>query len=703
MARKIFNREISWLAFNHRVLQEAADPNVPLLERIRFLGIFSNNLDEFFKVRVATIKRMIDIQEKNQTVEGERPRKVLAQIQKKVIELQSEFESTFRLILKELEKENIYLINEKGLNEEQARYVRTYFEDKVLPALSPVMLFNVTEFPALRDKSIYLAVRLSHSGKKLPPEYALIELPTAVISRFLVLPKEQDRTYIILLDDVIRFCLGDVFAIFPYDTFEAYTIKLTRDAELDYDNDLSQSFLEKIAQGLSNRKSGQPVRFVYDASMPPEMFNYLIQRMGLDVDDNLIPGGRYHNFKDFMNFPDLGKTHLLYPPAPPAEHPLMRTPGSILEIMKQQDFLLHCPYQKFPHFINLLREAAIDPDVTSIKITLYRVGQNSKVIQALLNAARNGKDVTAILELQARFDEKNNIYYARKLEEAGVNVIFGIKGLKVHAKLVLITRRENRQNVQYACVGTGNFHEGNAAVYTDLLLFTSDKRITSEVERVFSIFNEPYLNYTFRYLLVSPLSMRQRIVRLIDNEIKNARAGKEAYIDIKINHLVDRGMVNKLMQAQEAGVKIRLIVRGICSIYTGHESGKPIDAISIVDKYLEHARFFFFCNGGEELCYLSSADWMTRNLDHRIEVASPVFSPELKEQLRKIFEIQWSDNVKARIINDQQNNPYRPHTHPPVRAQIVIYDLYQQLQNIPVDRKPAPSLEKSTISHLSRA
>jgi polyphosphate kinase len=703
MARKIFNREISWLAFNHRVLQEAADPNVPLLERIKFLGIFSNNLDEFFKVRVATIKRMIDVQEKNQTVEGERPRKVLAQIQKKVIELQSEFEDTFRKILKELEKENIYLINENGLNEEQAKYVRTYFEDKVLPALSPVMLFNVEEFPALRDKSIYLAVRLSHSGKKLPPEYALIELPTAVISRFLVLPKEQDRTYIILLDDVIRFCLNDVFAIFPYDTFEAYTIKLTRDAELDYDNDLSQSFLEKIAQGLSNRKSGQPVRFVYDGSMPPEMFNYLIQRMGLDVDDNLIPGGRYHNFKDFMNFPDLGKKHLLYPPAPPAEHPLMRTPGSILAIMKQQDFLLHCPYQKFSHFINLLREAAIDPDVTSIKITLYRLGQNSKVIQALLNAARNGKDVTAILELQARFDEKNNIYYAKKLEEAGVNVIFGLKGLKVHAKLVLITRRENKQNVQYACVGTGNFHEGNATVYTDLLLFTCDKRITSEVERVFSIFNEPYHNYTFRYLLVSPLSMRQRITRLIDNEIKNALAGKEAYIDIKINHLVDRGMVNKLMQAQEAGVKIRLIVRGICSIYTGHASGKPIDAISIVDKYLEHARFFFFCNGGKELCYISSADWMTRNLDHRIEVASPVFSPELKEEIRKIFEIQWSDNVKARIINDQQNNPYRPHTHPPVRAQLVIYDFYQQLQEIPVNRKPAPSLEKATVTHLSRA
>jgi len=683
MSKKIFNREISWLSFNHRVLQEANDQNVPLLERIKFLGIFSNNLDEFFKVRVATIKRMIDIQVKDKKVEGERPKKVMAMIQKKVIDLQDEFENTFRNIVHALEMENIYIINESQLHGVQAEFVRDYFEDKILPALSPIMLQYVEEFPYMKDKSIYLAVRLSDSQEKAKSEYALIEVPASIVGRFLVLPEEGGKKYIILLDDVIRFCLSDVFTIFPFDRFEAYTVKLTRDAELDFDNDLSQSFLDRISQGISNRKSGQPVRFVYDSAMPDDMFHYIINRLGLNVDDNLIPGGRYHNFKDFMNFPSIGGPHLVYPHMPPAEHPLIKSSKSILALIREKDFMLHCPYQKFSHFINLIREAAIDPDVTSIKITLYRVAQNSKVMQALLNAARNGKDVTAILELQARFDEKNNIYWAKKLEEVGVNVIFGIKGLKVHAKLVLISRKENHRIIHYACVGTGNFHEGNAAVYTDLMLFTHDKRITSEVNKVFNMFSETYLNYNFRWLLVSPISMRRHIMELIDQEIRNAKAGKNAYIDIKINHLVDKSLVSKLYQARQAGVKIRLIVRGICSMYTGEEkSNLHIEAISIVDKYLEHSRFFFFCNNNDELCYISSADWMTRNLDHRIEVATPIFDQGLRKQIRDIFEMQWKDNIKARLINDEQNNPYRKTNASPIRSQKVIYDYYQDEQGI---------------------
>jgi polyphosphate kinase len=688
MAKKVFNREVSWLSFNHRVLQEAADSRVPLLERIRFLGIFSNNLDEFFKVRVATIKRMIDVQEKNQKVEGEKPQKVLTLIQNKVLALQEEFQRIFQGIVKELEEANIFIINEKQLNKEQAEYVKEYFEEKVLPALSPIMIQNLKTVPFLKDKSIYLAVGLSHSDKKASTEYALIEIPTSIIGRFLVLPKEENKNYVILLDDVIRYCLSDVFAIFNFDRFEAYVIKLTRDAELDLDNDLSQSFLERISKSVSDRHSGQPVRFVYDSTMPREMFKYLTKKLGLDVDDNLIPGARYHNFKDFMGFPLMGLHDLTYVPTPAVDHELIEPARSILDLVHKKDILLHCPYQKFSHFINLLREAAIDPSVVSIHITLYRVAQNSKVVQALINAARNGKQVTVVLELQARFDERSNIFYAKKFEEAGVAVVFGIKGLKVHAKLVLITRKENKKLVQYAAIGTGNFHEGNASIYTDLTLFTRDKKITTEVNKIFTMFNETYLNYNFRYLMVSPLSMRRRIIELIDKEIKNAKLGKPAYIDLKVNHLVDRTMVTKLLQAAQSGVKIRLIVRGICSLYTGSEDlHSNLEAISIVDKYLEHSRYFIFCNNNNEQYYISSADWMTRNLDHRIEVACPIFDPILQKELRTIFEIQWSDNYKARILNDVQDNPYRRNGSGSVHSQMALYKFYDDKINLPVEIK----------------
>jgi polyphosphate kinase len=681
MTKKVFNRELSWLSFNHRVLQEAADFRVPLLERIRFLGIFSNNLDEFFKVRVATIKRMIDIQEKNQKVEGEKPQKVLTLIQNKVLALQEEFQRIFQGIVKELEEANIFIINEKQLNTAQAEYVKEYFEDKVLPALSPIMIQNLKTVPFLKDKSIYLAVRMIPAGQKNSPEYALIEIPTS-IGRFLVLPQDGHKKFIILLDDVIRYCLRDVFAIFQYEQLEAYVIKLTRDAELDLDNDLSQSFLERISKGVSDRHTGQPVRFVYDSTMPREMFKYLTGKLGLDVDDNLIPGGRYHNFKDFMGFPLMNLNELTYPPTPAVDHELIDSSRSILDLIHKKDILLHCPYQKFSHFINLLREAAIDPHVLNIHITLYRVAQSSKVVQALINAARNGKQVTVILELQARFDERTNIYFAKKFEEAGVNVIFGIKGLKVHAKLALITRRENRKLVQYAAVGTGNFHEGNASVYTDMTLLTRDKRITDEVKRVFAMFNETYLNYTFRHLLVSPLSMRKRLGELINREIKNAKHGKPAYIDLKVNHLVDFSMVTKLLQAAQSGVKVRLIVRGVCSLSTGNENlHSNLEAISIVDKYLEHSRYFIFCNNNREQYFISSADWMTRNLDHRIEVACPVFDPELQKELRTIFEIQWSDNYKARIINHEQDNPYRRNGHGTVHSQMALYRYYEEKSN----------------------
>jgi polyphosphate kinase len=678
--KKFINREISWLAFNERVLQEAIDPNVPLIERLRFLGIFSNNQDEFFKVRVATIKRMIDVEESTGTKDKEKPKKILNEIQKKVLLLSKKFEETYQQLINELAKHHIYIISEDELNEVQSEHVRTYFQDKVLSVITPVMLHNIKKFPRLTDKSIYLAIKLASSENLIDPEYALIEIPSDEIGRFVELPADGRNQYIILLDDVIRFCLDDIFGIFQYDRFEAYTIKLTRDAELDIDNDLSKSFLEIIDASVADRMKGQPVRFVYDGSMPKDLFEFLKDNLKLDEGDNLIPGGRYHNFKDYMNFPNLGGKRMLYAPTPAISHPLIKPHESILEVLNSKDILLHFPFQRFDHYINLLREASIDPEVRSVKITLYRVAVNSRVINALIAAAMNEKKVTVIIELQARFDEKSNIYWARKLEEAGARVLFGLPGLKVHAKLTLITRREGRKLVRYATVGTGNPHEGTAAVYGDLVLMTKDTRITEEVEKVFTFFDATYRTFKYKHLLVSPLYMRNRIYMLIDNEIRNAKEGKNAYIIIKSNSLVDKDLIKKLYQANAAGVKIKAIIRGICSLIPGVPGlSENIEVLSIVDKFLEHARIYVFCNDDQERYYLSSADWMTRNLDHRIEVACPVYDREIQDEIRDILEIQLKDNVKARIINEEQDNQYRePQTVRRVQSQMELYKYYQK-------------------------
>ena len=678
--KKIINRELSWLSFNERVLQESIDPNVPLAERFRFLGIFSNNLDEFFKVRVATIKRMIDVEESTGLKNREKPKKILNAIQQKVIHLQKKFEQTYQDLLAELAENDIHIIREDHLNEEQSTYVRKFFQDEVLSVITPVMLHNVREFPHLRDKSIYLAIKLTKSGDGSDPEYALIEIPSDEIGRFVVLPSSGNKQYIILLDNVIRFCLDDIFGIFQYDQFEAYTIKLTRDAELDIDNDLAKSFLEIIDSSVSDRKSGQPVRFVYDSSMPVDLLKYLKEKLELDEEDNLIPGGRYHNFKDYIKFPNMGGPDMIYLPTPPVSHPLIQPHKSILEVIRNKDVLLHFPYQKFDHYINLLREAAIDPDVRSVSITLYRVAPNSRVINALISAALNGKKVTVIIELQARFDEKSNIYWARMLEEAGARVLFGLPGLKVHSKLSLITRKEGKKIARFATVGTGNFHEGTAVIYGDLTLMTFDTRITEEVEKVFNFFEATYKTFKYKHLLVSPLYMRNRFYNLIDNEIKNAKAGKKAYILLKINSLVDKDVVKKLYQANAAGVKVRAVIRGMCSLTPGVPGlSENIEVISIVDKYLEHARIFVFCNGGDEKYYISSADWMPRNLDHRIEVACPVYDPEIQREIRDILEIQLRDNVKARIINETQDNQYRvPSNTRKVQSQAEMYKYYRK-------------------------
>jgi len=682
----IINREISWLSFNHRVLQEADDRTVPVMDRIRFLGIFSNNLDEFFKVRVATVKRMIDIHAGPNKITGENPTSVLQQIQSIVIQLQQKFDEVYKKILIDLQRENIYIINEKQLDPEHQLYVRNLFKEEILPQLATIILRNLKEFPYLRDKSIYLAVRLSKSGTDNKPDYALIEIPSQPFGRFIVLPKKNEQNNIILIDDVIRFCLKDIFVAFDYDTFDAYTIKMTRDAELDIDNDLTNSLLERISKGVKGRSKGQPVRFIYDNTIAPDLLSFIKNRLKFGAKDNIIPGGRYHNFRDFMKFPNLGRNDLAYTPIQPLKHKWLES-ENMFSVLRKKDVLLHFPYYDFNHFVSFIREASIDPAVISISTTIYRVAEDSKVIRALMNAVRNGKQVTVNIELQARFDEEININHSKRLSDIGAKVIFGIPNLKVHAKLTLITRREGNKTVDYGCVSTGNFHEGTAKVYSDIALFTSNKKITKDIAKVFKFFENTYQNYTFNHLLVAPLTLRSKIERLINNEIENTRKGREAYIICKINSLVDVDMINKLYKAANEGVKIQLIVRGTCMLNPDYrDKHNNIEIISIVDKYLEHARIFVFCNNNDEIIYLSSADWMTRNLDHRVEVACPVYDDDLKKEIREFLVIQLMDNIKARVINGSQNNTYKTvNNQYSVRAQDDLYKFYQQLEQ---ERKP---------------
>ena len=680
----LIHREMSWLSFNERVLQEAQDPDVPLIERIKFLGIFSNNMDEFFKVRVATIKRMIDYQQGSKKIEGEKPKKLMSMIQKKVLQLQNKFEYTYQNILQELEQKGIHIINELELNPFQADFVSRYFDEHVFPVLSPILLSNVDKFPYLKDKSIYLIVKLISSKTNVKSDFALIEIPTHVLPRFIVLPSDNEKKFIILLEDVIRYSLDDVFALFKFDHFESWIVKLTRDAELDMDNDISKSFLEVISKGLNSRKTGQPVRFVFDNAISRELLEYLVYRLNLDEDNNLIPGGRYHNFKDFMNFPNVSGPELVYKKEQPLPHPLIKIHKSILDVMAEMDILLHVPYQDFNVFVRLLQEASIDPRVTEIYLTVYRVCKNSRVINALINAARNGKKVTVVIELQARFDEEANIYWSRKLEEVGAKVTFGFPGLKIHAKLLNIVRKEGRKTINYGCISTGNFHEGNAKVYSDLFLFTANPKITSDIKRVFDFFQNSYKNFSYRHLIKSPLHLRRKMYQLIEREIQNARAGKEAYIILKLNSLVDNEIIYKLYQANNAGVKIKLIIRGTCSLTPGVPGlSENVEAISIVDKYLEHSRVLIFCNGGNEKYYITSADWMTRNLDRRVEIACPIYDKEVQREIRDIIELQLRDNVKARIINADQDNQYvTANGTENIRSQVETYKYYQKkLQN----------------------
>jgi polyphosphate kinase len=680
--KKYIDREKSWLAFNARVLQEAADDSVPLLDRLRFLGIFSNNLDEFFRVRFAAIRRL--------SLSGKSGEKILGGITAQqsvqdITEIVIQHQTESLLILKEietkLETENIFIINENEISQEQEIFLKDFFIQKLSPELVTIILNDLAEFPLLRDNIGYLAVKLVMK-KHAEVRYAIIEIPKTM-NRFVVLPSSDQNQYVILIDDVIRHNLEGIFNIFDYESVSAHMIKISRDAQLDIDSDLSKSMLEKISTSVKERRVGEPVRFIYDQLIEADTLSFFLDKMKIVSTDSIIPGGRYHNRRDYMDFPSLGRYDLLYKKNVSLPVPGLDLEGSILEKISKKDYLLNAPYQSFSYLTKFLREAALDPKVSSISITLYRLAKNSQIVSSLINAAKNGKKVTVQIELQARFDEASNISYAEQMQTEGINLIFGIKGLKVHSKMCVIERNEDGKTKRYGFISTGNFNEATAKIYTDVTLFTSHQQILKDITKIFEFFNINYRVHRYKHLIVSPHYTRSRFYKLIDREILNALAGRKAYIKLKMNSLSDYGMIDKLYEASNAGVKIQLEVRGICSLIPGVKGmSANIEAISIVDNYLEHSRIYIFGNGGQTEVFISSADFMTRNLDGRVEVTCPIYDQEIKNELIDNFDLGWKGNVKARYHSSDLDNKYRDGNGDPVfRAQLETYKYYQDKIN----------------------
>lgn len=669
---RYIDREKSWLAFNARVLQEAADEAVPLLERLRFIGIFSNNLDEFFRVRFAAIRRLsLSGATGEKILGGITAQQLVKEITEIVIKQQAESLKVLKIIENELVKQNIIILDETEITGEHDNFVREFFIQKVSPELVTIILNDLAEFPLLKDNSGYLAVKLVMKSEAKPTmlglvkkaksevRYAIIEIPKST-NRIVELPAKDGKQYLMLLDDVIRYNLSSIFNIFDYESISAHMIKITRDAQLDIDSDLSKSMLEKIATSVKDRRIGEPVRFVYDQHIDKDTLTFFLDKMHIDASDGIIPGGRYHNRRDYMNFPNLGRFDLLYPPRVPLPVEGLSLDGSILNRIANKDYLINAPFQSFSYLIKFLREAALDPKVTTIKITLYRLAKNSQIISSLINAAKNGKKVTVQIELQARFDEASNISYAEQMQQEGIELIFGIKGLKVHSKICLIDRIESGKLKRYGFISTGNFNESTAKIYTDFTLFTSHQKILKDVSKIFDFFDVNYRIHRYKHLIVSPHYTRSRFYKLIDREINNAKVGRPAYINLKMNSLSDYRMIDKLYEASNAGVKIKLQVRGICSLIPGVKGmSENIEAVSIVDYFLEHSRSFIFCNDGDPEVFISSADFMTRNLDGRVEVTCPIYDPEIKKQIIDTFDIGWKGNVKARYHSETFENKYR--------------------------------------------
>ncbi|MFT3918897.1 polyphosphate kinase 1 [Cloacibacterium sp.] len=673
-------RDITWLGFNARVLQEAMDETVPLHLRIRFLGIFSNNLDEFFRVRVAGLKRASELKEKLAIdTFFERPQKILDKINKIVIAQQEDFDKTWKKIQEEMAEQKVFIKTPKKLTEKQKEFVRKYFDEEVESNVIPILLHDNVPLPYLREKSLYLGIAMRRKDWQYTTKFAIIEVPAKANGRFVILPTEDsEETDIMLLEDVIAFNLPHIFSYFGYDEFKANAFKVTKDAEFDLDNDIRTSYAEKIEKGIKSRRKGKPTRFVFDKDMDKSLVEFLIKKLNLSKKDSIIPGLKIHNFRHFMDFPDVFKDYKKPIERTTFPHPEFKNDKRITDVITQKDILLTFPYHTFNHVIDLLREAAMDPDVKSIQLTAYRLASNSKIVNALINAVRNGKEVTVMLELRARFDEEANLEWKERLELEGVKVLVGLPNKKVHAKLCVIKKRVNNKTIQYGFVSTGNLNEKTAKIYVDHLLMTSNRAIMADINKVFNLFRKPKLDpvvvlKSCKNLLVCPQYMREKIEWQIDKEIEEAKAGRKSEIIVKVNSLSDKGLIKKLYEAADAGVTIKMIVRGIFCAVEQKSFKKKIHAISIVDEYLEHARVMYFYNKGSEDIYISSADWMTRNLDYRVEAAVKIINKNLKKELKDLLEIQLKGNVKARLLDVDLSNKYVRNNRKPFRSQIETY------------------------------
>ena len=708
---KYINREITWLGFNARVLQEARDKTVPLLERLRFMGIYSNNLDEFYKVRYATVLRALQLDQSaySNIIKGQSVKTLLNDIKKTVALQQETYDATYEEILAELRKEDIYFINDEQVYGKYEDYIKSYYQNKLSHTIA-VYLWepNINKIPELKEGANYLAekmvkysdtesntienngiikkikewISLDQQNKSLPTNtYAIIEVPTHLFSRFVVLPKDGNKNYIMMLEDVVRYNLNEIFDIFDYDHIEAHSFKSSKDAGLDLDQDVQESFMERISKSVERRRRGEPVRLVYDKEMSEDMLNYLKQILHIDPYDTLSPGGKYNNKRDFIGFPNLGRFDLEFEAIKPLTPPALKNVKSYIKAIEEQDHMLYAPYVDYSVLLKFLREAAIDPRVKSIKMTVYRVAKKSQIMSALINAAKNGKKVTAVLELRARFDEANNVNWSKTLQDEGVQVIFGVADLKVHSKVGLVTYHKDGKEKQVSFISTGNFHEKTARIYTDFTLLTAREEITKEVAQVFDFFEFNYKIKPYKHLIVSPIEMRNKLYKLIRQEIENKKKGKPAQINIKVNSLSDKRMIDKLYEASRAGVEIRLVIRGICCLLQDVPNlSENIKAISVIDKFLEHPRIYWFKNAGEDIVYISSADLMPRNIDHRVEVGCPIYDKEIKKQVMDTFDLSFNDNVKGRIQNNE-NGEYQKNNLPRNRSQISIYEYYKKLYN----------------------
>ncbi len=669
-------RDISWMYFNEQILQEATRPHVPLLERLSFLGIYSNNLDEFFRVRMASQSRIAECADRAAVRESEHAKKIIKQIGKLNAHYAKAYAQAVEQVTEELKRENICLVDDTEVTPEQLEFIRSYFRERLSGFIVPVWFSAIKWLDYENDENIYLAVKVSRTEPKPVADYAFLEVPVGPCGRFVRLPDHEGRSYLMYLDDVVRCCLPLVFEGLGFTSFEAYTFKFTRDAEMEIDNDLRTGILQKISKGVKSRKRGEPLRVLYDARIPKDLLKRVLRKLDLDSLDTVLASGRYQNHKDFMRFPDCGRADLRYPTWTPILKRELDGPASLLDRIRQKDRFIHVPYHNFDSFIRILQEAAVSKEVESIKITLYRLARESKVVRALIGAARNGKKVTVVIELLARFDEASNINWSKRMQEAGIKVIFGVEGLKVHSKIVHIGMK---RGADIACISTGNFHEGNARTYTDCMLMTASRRLVKDVDSVFGFIERPYTPVRFKELLVSPNEMKNRFVALINNEIKNRKSGKPAYIKIKINHITDPVMVEKLYEASCAGVDIDLLVRGNCSLVPGIPGvSDHIRIAGIIDRYLEHSRIFVFAAGGEERVFIGSADWMPRNLDNRVEVVTPVYDPEVKEEMKRIVDFGLRDTLQARIVDGEGKNLFKQPDEggQPFRSQEALYEYY---------------------------